>query len=132
MNAPANIVIFGIRVILPSDEIESIDMRKHSLVVRARESKLQTYYGNFGGVDPLCYLPIGRIIGVTGPENKTEVEVTSQECLQIIDQVQERLKAGKYEGIPKLYGQLRICRATRKWPEAAIIRILLGLEQRLE
>jgi len=103
MSADSNVVFFGIRIILPPEDIKSINFRKHPLIARARECKLQTYYGNFGGIDPIYYLLIGRKIGVTGPEHEEEVEVPAEECLRFIREVQEKLEAGEFGGDPKLY-----------------------------
>ena len=103
MSTPSNIVFFGIRINLAAEDIPSIETRKHPLNVRARESGLQTYFGNFGDIYPLYYLLVGKVIGKTGPENKDAVELSSDELFQIISQVQEKLQAAKFDIAPKLY-----------------------------
>ena len=103
MSAAANIVFFGIKINLPPEQIGSGGLRKHPLHVRARELKLDIYYSNCGGIDPQYFLLIGKIIGVTGPENKTQVEMSAPDLLQVMNQIREKLQVGKFEGEAKLH-----------------------------
>ena len=105
MSADACVVYFGLRFDIAPDGIEALETRSESRVVAARKAGLKCYWGNFGAPGERYLLFIGAQIGVMGPENQTEVQLSAVDLEALATSVRTKLGAAGLEGTPGLHVQ---------------------------
>ncbi len=105
MSAESNLVFIGVRYPVCEDEIESLELRTHPLISRARAHKLDHYWCNFGGADPLYYFFIGKKLGATGREDQEELAFELENLTAHFQEVSERLEAANINETPQLFVQ---------------------------
>jgi hypothetical protein len=86
-------------------EIEGLELRSDARVVAARKVGLKYYWGNFGGLGEKHLLFVGAQLGVLGPENTDEIDLSSGELQNLFDKTRAKLKEAALAGEPALYLQ---------------------------
>ena len=105
MSASACIVFYGIRRQIPTDAIEEVESRSDPLIEAARRTKLDVYWGNFGGQSERYYLFIGKKLGMFGTENALERSLSFDELKSIAASVSRHLTDAGICDEPFLYIQ---------------------------
>ena len=88
---------------IPFDEVEGLELRTDRRLVVARNARLDSYWGNVGGFDEQYVLLIGGQIGILGPENQLEIQVTDAELQAIIASTRQKLISAGFDGEPQLH-----------------------------
>jgi len=106
MSAESSLTFYGIKYRIEAEEAESVDIRKHHLVQKARAHGLTYFFENVGGAGPAEYcLYIGAKLGVTGPENDFKVEMSAQDIRGLLSNVESKLTDAGFTESPKLHMQ---------------------------
>jgi hypothetical protein len=103
MSAGSCIVYYGLRLDVSPDEIEGLENRSDERIVAARKTGLKSYWGKFDATEDHYLLFIGGQIGVFGPENQLELELSDAEFEALVNSVRAKLAAAGFEGTPRLY-----------------------------
>lgn len=103
MSAPSTLVFYGLRVTVDESEIESLEMRSHPLVVKARENRLKSYWGRFGIGDNRYFLFIGDLWGSIGAEGHADVEISLGDAVTRATDTDSALMRAGFDGSPALY-----------------------------
>ena|SRR5712671_1103960 len=102
MSADACIVYFGLRYEVQRHEIEGVERRSDPRVAAARRVGLKCYYG---GPDTKYLLFIGAELGVLGPENAYEINLSSNALRDLFDKTRAKLNEAGLAGEPSLHLQ---------------------------
>lgn len=105
MSAASCILYYGLRYEIPPAEIERLETRADGRIVAARQAGLRFYLGNFGAPDERYLLFIGAQVGIVGPENQAELQLSDAEFEAITKDVPIKLAAAGFAGVPQLYVQ---------------------------
>ncbi len=103
MSASCCVVFYGLRFNVAAEEIESLELRRDQRMMAARDARLDTYWGNFGGLDERYVLLIGSRIGILGPENQLEIQARDDEWQAMVSGVRQKLRSNRFEGEPQLH-----------------------------
>jgi hypothetical protein len=104
-SADACVAFFGLRYEVQEHEIQGLELRSDSRIVAARKAGLKHYWGNFGGLSERHLLFIGAQLGVLGPENAGEINLSQNELQTLVDRTRARLEEAGLAGQPSFYLQ---------------------------
>ena len=108
MGADAFVVYYGTRDTVPHDDEEQIELletRQHWTQQRARDARLNHWWGRLtDGSD--YHILLGKQIGVFGVENDHETSVAPDALQQIMDDVQTVFQKLGIKETPSLHIQL--------------------------
>lgn len=96
MSAPSCLVVFGVRMDVKEDELESLEERTHAHMIAARQNHLQHYWGNFGQPDENYFLFIGTVLGVFGPENLRELNLSEEKLIHVMRDTKSKLQSAGF------------------------------------
>lgn len=108
MSTESVIAFFGIRVEVEESEVEQLELRQHSLIVRARSASLQNYWGNFGEAEPKYVVLIGKKLSILGVENSAEFIVSQTGLIELMTDVRRKLESAGFDKEPELILQLEL------------------------
>jgi len=89
------------------DEIELLESGRHTKVAAAKAVGLQLYWGNFGLPGEHYLLFVGKSIAKLGPENSSDVQLTSQKLMDIASYVSSRLVSAGFAEAPLFHLRLQ-------------------------
>lgn len=101
MSAPSCLVYYGIRYELSLLEVDNIytDVR----VLAARRGGIKSYFGNFDLPGERYLLFVGAQLGVLGPENRLELQLSDAELESLFVETRSKLIAAGFETPAQLY-----------------------------
>jgi hypothetical protein len=99
------VLFFGVRVELSETEVELCELRMHPLMIKARDESLQNYWSNFDLPGEKYFLFVGKLIGIVGREDDSEVRVSPDVLNGIITFTTAKLSKAGIEGEPALFMQ---------------------------
>ena len=105
MSADACIAFYGIRFEIGRDEIAALEARSDVRMVAARRAALKHYWGNFGKPGERYLLFVGAKLAILGPENISELTLTSHDLQSVIELTKSKIRAAGLSGEPSLYLQ---------------------------
>ncbi|SRR5579864_5433011 len=105
MSSYACIVFYGLRFEIHPDKIEELENRSDARILSARKAGLKSYWGNFGAPEERYLLFVGAKLAVLGPENASEMIVSSPDLQAIAESTKIKLQKAGLSGDPALYLQ---------------------------
>lgn len=105
MSAATCVIYYGLRYEVSSSEIDSLETRSDERIAAARKAGLKFYWGNFGSPDERYLLFVGAQVGIMGPENQAEVQLSDAEFDAVATSVRTKLASAGFEGSPQLHVQ---------------------------
>jgi hypothetical protein len=105
MSANACIAYYGLRFEVRRDEIEALENRSDPRMLAARKAGLKHYWGNFGAPGDKYLLFIGAQLAKLGPENSSEMTLSSRDLQSTMESTKAKLQAAGLTGDPLLHLQ---------------------------
>src|SRR5439155_18509252 len=92
MSAESVLLFYGLRFEAREAELESLELRKHPLIVNARSSGLGFYWANFGIAEPRYLVFVGWKIGAFGVEGSAELRLSEEKMMTQFAETRTKLK----------------------------------------
>ncbi|WP_156361657.1 hypothetical protein [Sphingomonas sp. Leaf67] len=103
MSSETLIAYFGLRFDISLNEVEALEERTDARVTAARNSGIQYYWGNFGGLQEKYLLFVGEEIGIFGQENISDISIPLSDARLSFEVVKKRLENAGIFGVPELH-----------------------------
>lgn len=100
MGADAFFVTFGVRFEVDAQDeanIELLELHQHPTQIKAKDYKLQTWWGKTTD-ESKYFLLVGRIIGQFGRENSCDSSISVADSTRIAKETSLALRAAGFEG----------------------------------
>lgn len=104
MTSPFSVVFYGVRYRVSIDEIEQLENRNDRRLTDARNDGLEVFWSRFGD-DRSYFLFVGKRLSLMGVGNDLSKTYSRREIETAMDDVEDRLSKGNWEGSVRLHLQ---------------------------